>query len=593
MKKIVPLALFIFISVSVFPQTYPQVVKDVYPGSNNGIDNTNFVMALGNQVIFCGSDSLGTALWKSDGTAGGTVILKRLDIPASGNTTGLSWQIKFNNEIYFVAGLPDSIGYTNTLWKTDGTTAGTVPVTQLNPYGIAFDITWTAGPRFLKAGNYLYFLAYDTLGEVNGSLWRTDGTAQGTIKLVTWQPWLCSVVYAPLNNLLIFDIASKLYKTDGTINGTSFVASVDSTDPQAIMGNGIAAGNNLYFDANQSALTGWELWKTDGTPNGTSMVVDLNPTFGGDGFGSFVGVANNKVVFRGHNADTIPDYLWISDGTVNGTTLLANVVGAGGVGYVNNKLVFLANDGIHGNEPWVTDGTTGGTFMLDDVYPGSTGSVPVSGSFQAAGDGSVLYMGLVDSIHNLQVWKTNGTSAGTVFCFESNPGYNYPGFPEKMVVIDGRCYYAAGLADFGNGDELCITAGAPSSSLSYDLYPGAIGSWPENFVKAGTKIFFDGTDAVMGNELWSMDEPNISGIKETSPEAGFSIYPNPAASVITIDANGAWPVSISIYNINGQLAKEIKNPQYNTIDVSGFASGLYFVKLLGQNNETVHKFVKL
>lgn len=42
----------------------------------------------------------------------------------------------------------------------------------------------------------------------------------------------------------------------------------------------------------------------------------------------------------------------------------------------DDKVYFLANDGVHGMEPWVSDGTEGGTGMLGDLSPGPASSRP-------------------------------------------------------------------------------------------------------------------------------------------------------------------------------------------------------------------------
>ncbi len=40
---------------------------------------------------------------------------------------------------------------------------------------------------------------------------------------------------------------------------------------------------------------------------------------------------------------------------------------------INESIIFLANDGIHGRELWTTDGTPQGTHMVKDIHPTGDG----------------------------------------------------------------------------------------------------------------------------------------------------------------------------------------------------------------------------
>src|SRR5579872_6310039 len=57
--------------------------------------------------------------------------------------------------------------------------------------------------------------------------------------------------------------------------------------------------------------------------------------------------------------------------TENAGTMVQPVV-CNGIGY------FTANDGTHGNELWRTDGTAAGTYMVKDLEPGQCSSNPTN-----------------------------------------------------------------------------------------------------------------------------------------------------------------------------------------------------------------------
>jgi len=90
---------------------------------------------------------------------------------------------------------------------------------------------------------------------------------------------------------------------------------------------------------------------------------------------------------------------------------------AGGLGYfshltvVSNTLFFNANDGIHGRELWKSDGTAAGTVMVKDIDEGSghalypTPFVVLNGT---------LFFIAEDGVHGRELWRSDGTAAGTV-----------------------------------------------------------------------------------------------------------------------------------------------------------------------------------
>jgi ELWxxDGT repeat protein len=107
----------------------PFLVKDILPGAFNSYPR--FLTALGNTLFFSANDGVnGTELWKSDGTAAGTVLVKDI-FPGSGfyissNPCNLT---AVGSTLFFSA----NDGVNRELWKSDGTAAGTVLVKDIRP----------------------------------------------------------------------------------------------------------------------------------------------------------------------------------------------------------------------------------------------------------------------------------------------------------------------------------------------------------------------------------------------------------------------------------------------------------------------------
>ena len=77
--------------------------------------------------------------------------------------------------------------------------------------------------------------------------------------------------------------------------------------------------------------------------------------------------------------------------------------------------------------------------------------------------------------------------------------------------------------------------------------------------------------------------------KETK---GFSIFPNPATTQFSIDADLTAKTSVQILNYNGQLVKEINQlNSSNQIDVSNLSSGVYFVNILINDSFSTEKLI--
>jgi ELWxxDGT repeat protein len=121
-------------------------------------------MASVNGILFftAWNDTYGTELWKSDGTAGGTVLLK--DIFSGSLSSEPNYLTAADGRLFFTA--DDRVG-SRKLWQTDGTSAGTVAVTDL------------PSSSFANIDGTLFFAASD--GVHGQELWKlVDYASQST-----------------------------------------------------------------------------------------------------------------------------------------------------------------------------------------------------------------------------------------------------------------------------------------------------------------------------------------------------------------------------------------------------------------------------
>jgi MYXO-CTERM domain-containing protein len=155
----------------------------------------------------------------------------------------------------------------------------------------------------------------------------------------------------------------------------------------------------------------------------------------------------------------------------------------------------------HGAELWKSDGTEAGTVLLKDLNPGPGLSLPHA--FTRVGD-RIVFVGY-DPEHGFEPWVTDGTEQGTVLLQDVLPG------PGDGVTIDETLSEFLPLEDRGlvlfaatdgiHGLEPWMTDGTPEgTALVVDLLPGGGSSDPRNLLRAGDQLFFSATDEQAGSE---------------------------------------------------------------------------------------------
>ena len=297
---------------------------------------------------------------------------------------------------------------------------------------------------------------------------------------------------------------NELWKSDGTLAGTSMVKDINSGSSSSNIGAMVKVGNEIFFRADDSANPGsWDnsnLWKSDGTEVGTVMVKDTTSS------PSYLYDFNGLLIFKnGYNGK-----LWKSDGTNSGTVKLTDITGNYYV-EMNNQLYFVGYDGAYGHELWKSDGTTAGTMMVKDINQiPSTANSPTDTQSSMSGWGqqiyqyqNLLYFEASDGIHGSELWRSDGTEAGTTMLKDINPGssdslYSSPNF----ISVNNLLYFNAN--DGINGMELWATDGTyAGTNLVYDINSGTEGSEPYGTegsrMSFGSDLYFAAFDSSVIN----------------------------------------------------------------------------------------------
>jgi len=192
------------------------LVKDINPtiDPTQGSSPASF-FTIGAITYFIASDpSNGRELWRTDGTAANTWLVKDLIAGTASSFGDTTTFVNLNGILFF--------GIGNVLWKSNGTASGTVPVTTIADNG--FNIEFEA----LAASGGLVF--FGTRNSINAfALWRSDGTAAGTIKLKSLNTSSGSLQLVDVDGTLFFSELDQLWKSNGTVAGTVLVKNIRPT----------------------------------------------------------------------------------------------------------------------------------------------------------------------------------------------------------------------------------------------------------------------------------------------------------------------------------------------------------------------------
>lgn len=421
------------------------MVADIVP--NSGSSNPERFIVCNNQLFFLTNTNYEWRVWKTDGTAAGTAMVKDIDVLYTCQLEEL------NGFLYF------SDGYK--IWKSGGTPANTVVFWPGNNSDYFVQ-------AFRKKNNRLFFYR-NAINNLPTTLFSTDGTTVTQLLSLPISNYSQIVdIYAGHPNQLLLTVTDglnkyELWKSDGTVAGTTMVKVINSNpDGQSIPG-GRKSGNfrtigNVSLFLGYDKSTGYELWKTDGTSSGTQMLKDMNNSVENSYYDNFM-VQDGKFYFSSQDAtQDANNELFVSDGTVQGTVTVKSqlsnndffqAVLTGGVG---NKLFFVASSSIEGKEMWATDGTSQGTSLLKNY---STGSVASSNPSNFIGYNNKVYFIANNVVNGNEIWETDGTPQNTKIVLDITPKFSLGDYASSIdTELNGWTIYKGELYVMLNKKDL-------------------------------------------------------------------------------------------------------------------------------------------
>jgi ELWxxDGT repeat protein len=468
-----------------------------------GFSSLRAMTVMGNTLYLSGSSSTtGVELFKSDGTATGTVLVKDIVSGTPGSEIGNL--VTHGTKIFFTATTPTQ---GRELWMSNGSAGGTKIVKDVNP-GTGHGIL-TARPHQIipvvitPAFKYVYFMAYTTTAGLE--LWRTDGTTLGTFLVKDVVPGTGEGMpekMIPFGTSLLFGSRTSksfaLFKTDGTTAGTVMIRSL-ARMPDSLVDGGTKAYMSVF-----DPTFGRELFVTDGFATGTKLLKDIRPGIA-NADPSTLGLApGGRFLFSAVDAVRGRE-LWVTDGTAAQTKLLADIVAPPpGSTESSNAWPIVRGDGRtwvaarggNGLGLWRTDGTTAGTVLVSSIAVGG-GDYP-----HMMPIGSGLFFNAKDAT-GTELWFSDGTSAGTRRVADIRVG-SLSSYPRDGVVLDGRRVLFS--ADNGtHGRELWVSDGtALGTKMVKDIRASGSAS-PQSLTRLGNDVLFTAWDGGSGTTLWKSD----------------------------------------------------------------------------------------
>ena len=183
---------------------------------------------------------------------------------------------------------------------------------------------------------------------------------------------------------------------------------------------------------------------------------------------------------------------------------------------IGNTIYFLANDGTSGIELWKSDGTEAGTVMVKDIRSGYSSSSLSS----LTAMGNTLYFNANDGNNGSELWKSDGTEAGTVMVKDINSGIDGSSLGE-LTAVGNTLYFNAN--DGNNGFELWKSDGTESGTVMVkDIHSGSSSSSPGAFTAIGNTIYFSANDGTNGTELWKSDGTEAGTVMVKDIRSGYS-----------------------------------------------------------------------
>jgi ELWxxDGT repeat protein len=409
--------------------------------------------------------------------------------------------VALDSRLLFAA---NDLAHGDELWVSDGASEDTRLLCDIN-----------SGPgdsmptAVIRIGPKIVFSAYAP--EYGRELWCSDGTTSGTglVKDIRQGPADATPrTFLAIGDRVYFvadddQSEATLWRTDGTEHATVRLADITPALAHWKVETQFELRGSLYFYATRSGDKQllWTIREIDGEPHMLESQMASSDTHASVKVGRIDGMDRIRPTSSAESDEIFPAQLVNVIHPPLGSPEAHRAIALGNFTY------FTAYSTESGSELWKTDGTLAGTTLVLDCFPGPASSSP---TFLASHESRFLFVADHPQ-HGRVLWESDGSSDGTsvVLPVDSTAHPGPPIIASEASYLKNRVIVVAGSIPSRPAHDreiIVLRESAGNITLSFhDISAKMHSSDSRSLTPVGNDVYFVANDDISGEELWKLD----------------------------------------------------------------------------------------